>query len=233
MARRVRTGISSSAVPRARRGRREERAAEIAVAIFNAAAKVVGEFGYADASIARITARAGVAHGTFYNYFRSREELFDKLLPALGRDMLAFIRTRTAGMPLGVERDVAGFRAYFDYVATQPEFVRIFVEAQIYAPQAFAEHLRIVIGSYRHFLEVCWEAGAMPSLEHADLEPLAYLLTGARDYIAKRYCPNGDGQVPEAVFEFYRRLLTARAFRTGRRLCKHASTPPGATEIDL
>jgi len=217
MARRVRSATSAGAPPPVRRGRREERAAEIAAAIFNAAAKVVGEHGYADASIARITERAGVAHGTFYNYFRSREELFDKLLPALGRDMLAHIRARTTGMPLGVDRDVAGFRAYFEYVAIRPEFVRIFVEAQIYAPQAFAEHFRIVIDSYRHFLEVCWEVGAMPGLERADLESLAYVLTGARDYIAKRYCPNGEGQVPEAVFDFYRRLLTSRAFKVGRR----------------
>ncbi|MGE3594128.1 MAG: TetR/AcrR family transcriptional regulator [Dehalococcoidia bacterium] len=50
-----------------------------------AAADVVGEEGYTAASIAKITARAGVAHGTFYSYFDDRQQLFDVLLPFVGR----------------------------------------------------------------------------------------------------------------------------------------------------
>src|SRR3990172_2023132 len=38
-------------------------------ALLDAAAAVVGESGYASAAVSRITARAGVAQGTFYNYF--------------------------------------------------------------------------------------------------------------------------------------------------------------------
>ncbi|MFX5801275.1 helix-turn-helix domain-containing protein, partial [Acinetobacter baumannii] len=38
-------------------------------AICDAAAEIIGEFGYAEASIARIMERAGLGHGTFYAYF--------------------------------------------------------------------------------------------------------------------------------------------------------------------
>ena len=38
--------------------------------------------------ISLITQRAGVAQGTFYNHFKTRQDLLDQLLPALGKDML-------------------------------------------------------------------------------------------------------------------------------------------------
>jgi len=60
--------------------------------IFDAAAKMVGKYGYAEASVARITEEAGVAQGTFYNHFENRQELLDQLLPKIGIDMVHFIR---------------------------------------------------------------------------------------------------------------------------------------------
>src|SRR6202008_1120179 len=42
----------------------------------------------------RLTRRAGVAQGTFYNYFNSRQDLFDQLLPSMSNEMLAFIYGR-------------------------------------------------------------------------------------------------------------------------------------------
>ena len=56
--------------------------------IFDAATRMVGKYGYAEASVARITEEAGVAQGTFYNHFESRQELLDQLLPKIGIDML-------------------------------------------------------------------------------------------------------------------------------------------------
>jgi Bacterial regulatory proteins, tetR family len=37
--------------------------------ILDAATKIVGKYGYSEASVARITEEAGVAQGTFYNHF--------------------------------------------------------------------------------------------------------------------------------------------------------------------
>ena len=51
-----------------------------------------GEKGFHEASISRITARAGVAIGTFYTYFESKEEVFR----ALVRDMSRATRAHVA-----------------------------------------------------------------------------------------------------------------------------------------
>src|ERR1700741_727023 len=74
---------------------RAERNAWTKRKIFDAATKIVGKYGYAEASVARITEEAGVAQGTFYNHFENRQELLDQLLPTIGLDMVRFIRART------------------------------------------------------------------------------------------------------------------------------------------
>ena len=63
---------------------RAQKSVEARAALLQAAAEIVGEYGYADASITRITQRANLAQGTFYNYFASRQDIFDELLPVLG-----------------------------------------------------------------------------------------------------------------------------------------------------
>ena len=73
-----------------RRAQRLDQAEE-----FDAATKIVGKYGYAEASVARITEAAGVAQGTFYNHYENRQELLDQLLPKIGMDMVQFIRKRT------------------------------------------------------------------------------------------------------------------------------------------
>ena len=67
---------------------RAERNDEVKKRLFDAAAKVVGRLGYAEASVARITELAEVAQGTFYNHFENRQELLDQLLPTIGLQMV-------------------------------------------------------------------------------------------------------------------------------------------------
>ena len=76
---------------------RAERNDEVKKRLFDAAAKVVGRLGYAEASVARITELAEVAQGTFYNHFENRQELLDQLLPTIGLQMVDFIAERASG----------------------------------------------------------------------------------------------------------------------------------------
>ena len=73
---------------------RSERSKLIREGLFAAAAEIVGDVGYKDASVSLIVQRAGVAQGTFYNHFESRQDILDQLLPATGRQLLAYIQER-------------------------------------------------------------------------------------------------------------------------------------------
>lgn len=72
----------------ARRSVREESRAVYRAAIVEAAMRVFGQTGFHEAKIADIAAEAGVATGTLYNYFSSKEEIFESILED-GRTALA------------------------------------------------------------------------------------------------------------------------------------------------
>jgi AcrR family transcriptional regulator len=61
--------------------------------ILGHAARLFGDKGYYDTSIADIIAAAGVARGTFYLYFESKRGIFEELLSGLLADLLDRIRT--------------------------------------------------------------------------------------------------------------------------------------------
>jgi AcrR family transcriptional regulator len=74
--------VPGAKTPRTARGQRTLRK------ILDGAREEFGERGFSDSSIVGITQRAGVALGTFYTYFDSKEALFQ----ALVRDMSAQVR---------------------------------------------------------------------------------------------------------------------------------------------
>jgi len=132
---------------------RAQKSVEARAALFQAAAEIVGEYGYADASITRITQRANLAQGTFYNYFASRQEIFDELLPVLGAQMMEHIRHRAVGGKTFLEREELAFRAFFSYLKRAPYFLRILNEAEMAAPRAFRQHLANMSTGYVRFLQ--------------------------------------------------------------------------------
>ncbi len=170
---------------------------------------MIGEVGYSDASIARITARANVAQGTFYNYFRSRQDLFDRLLPRLGSSMLDYINARVDPQARGVEREVERLRAYFRYLEEHPEFYRILYEAETLAPAAHARHMETIAGGFVRALRRSRERGEIPEMfDDRDLEPIAYILLAARGYLSMRYGAGRDGgRVPDWVVDVYGKLI--------------------------
>lgn len=66
-----------------------------------AARSIVEERGYAEASVIRIAERAGVASGTLYRHFASKEELFVELFRAVADGELRAMNEAAASMPAG------------------------------------------------------------------------------------------------------------------------------------
>lgn len=60
-------------------GKREQTKAQNRLSILDAARAVFGELGYETATVRDIIRRTGLAAGTFYNYYRSKEEVFAAL----------------------------------------------------------------------------------------------------------------------------------------------------------
>jgi AcrR family transcriptional regulator len=211
----------AKAVPALRRAKprlsRAERSEQTRKALFAAAARVVGRHGYAGASIARITAEAGVAQGTFYIYFASRQDLLDQLLPSLGEAFVASIVERVRRFSDGEAREAERLRAFFDYAHEHPEFFRILHEAEMFAPEAHRRHLLNLEAGYVRALKSSWIRGEMPGFAADELEAVTYILMAARDYLAMKYS-FGDGKprpMPERVIATYMKLMRHGLFGGG------------------
>lgn len=194
---------------------REEKARTTYKLLFEAAAQVVGNDGYAEASIAKITQLAGVAQGTFYNYFDSRQDILDRLLPYMGRAMLDHIAASLPRDLTGPAREEARLRAFFDYLDLNPGFYRILYEAELFAPKAHVEHFRVLVEGYRNALNRAVERGEIAGFDDDELEVVIYMLLAARSYTAMRYARDENGHagpVPDHVTKAYMKVLTKGLF---------------------
>lgn len=181
--------------------------------IFDAATKVVGKYGYAEASVARITEEAGVAQGTFYNHFENRQELLDQLLPKIGVDMVHFIRERT-GNANAARQEIERFSAFFEFIREVPEFLRILNEAEFFAPSGYQKHLDNISTAYVRILRRARLAGVIVDFSDEEFEAIVHMFMGARGYLSRRYS-YADGAVtavPDHVISAYRKLITRGLF---------------------
>lgn len=124
----------SAKEPRTERGRRTRRA------LLDAAATEFGERGFHDASISGITARAGVALGSFYTWFDSKEALFRALVADMSEQVRAHVAPHVGAAADGIAAERAGLAAFLGFVRDHKEIYRIIDEAEFVDPASFRRH---------------------------------------------------------------------------------------------
>ncbi|WP_299816108.1 TetR/AcrR family transcriptional regulator [uncultured Roseibium sp.] len=144
-------------------------------AILSAAERVIGAKGYNDASIGHITSEAGVAQGTFYIYFTTKEQVFSELVLEMGRLVRHTIAEATQGIEDRLEAEKAGLTAFLEFVCAHPDLYRIVQEALFVDPQAYQEYYQTFAAGYRAGLEAAQEAG---QISKGDAETRAWALMG-------------------------------------------------------
>src|SRR5262249_56727813 len=73
--------------------------------LLNAAQRQIGSKGFAEASVSTITAEAAVGQGTFYLYFRSKEDVLRELVLRMGRRLRRHLTLAIAGAPNRLEAE--------------------------------------------------------------------------------------------------------------------------------
>ena len=209
------TQVPEAAAGKVTKLNRVERNAWTKRKIFDAATKIVGKYGYAEASVARITEEARVAQGTFYNHFENRQALLDQLLPMIGTEMVRFIRERT-GTAHAARQEIERFGAFFDFIREVPEFLRILNEAEFFAPIGYQKHLDNISTAYVRILQRARLAGTVDGYSDEEFEAIVQILMGARGYLSRRYSYSGNAvtAVPDHVISAYQKLMTRGLFNT-------------------
>jgi len=169
---------ASSKHPRTARGERTRRR------LLDAAASEFGERGFHDASISGITQRAGVALGTFYTYFESKEQMFRALVDHMGRLTRASIAARVADAPDRLTAERLGLEAFIEFARAHKDLYRIVMEAQFVAEDAYREYYRVFSEAYMRNLI---QAGMRGEIRPGQEEERAWALLGMSVFLGLRY----------------------------------------------
>lgn len=202
------TGDSASAgkSPRTERGRKTLRA------ILDAAAEEFGEKGFHEGSISGITRRAGVALGSFYTYFDSKDAVFR----ALVRDMSEQVKEhvgpviRAAGHQIEAER--AGLLEFIKFARTHKEIYRIIDEAEFVDPESFRMHYATTADRIGARLKAAAERGEIRD----DISEIhAWAIMGMNVFLGLRYSVWDDGVDPEVIADTVASMLARGIGKAG------------------
>lgn len=108
-----------------RSGRREQNKAENRTALLKAARAVFAEMGYGAASVRDIVRRTDLASGTFYNYFKDKDEIFEAVVGELTGVLLRRHREGRGRATTTEEFVREHYAAYFNFLAEDPELLAL------------------------------------------------------------------------------------------------------------
>jgi AcrR family transcriptional regulator len=106
-----------------RPGRREQNKAENRAALLKAARSVFAEIGYGAAGVRDIVRRTDLASGTFYNYFKDKEEIFAAVVVEMSTELLALHRQGRVKAKTAEEFIRSHCDVYMNFVAADPEII--------------------------------------------------------------------------------------------------------------
>ncbi|MGH9480480.1 MAG: TetR/AcrR family transcriptional regulator [Terriglobales bacterium] len=95
--------------------------------ILEAARKVFGEHGFADSTVDLIAAEAGVAKGTVYLYYDSKEELMWEALRSRMREMLEQTKSAMEAVEDTRAKIQAALRVRFEFFRSDEQFLRMYL----------------------------------------------------------------------------------------------------------
>ncbi|WP_395646498.1 TetR/AcrR family transcriptional regulator [Terricaulis sp.] len=165
--------------PKTERGRRTLRR------LLDAAAEEFGARGYHETAISNITTRAGVGLGTFYVYFKSKEEVFRALVADMGLRTRHALSESVKDAANRLEAERLGIKAYLDFVRTHKALYRVVMEAQFVAPEAYRDYYRTFSAAYRQ--QLAQAAGRGEISKGQDDEVRVWALMGASTFLGLRY----------------------------------------------
>ena len=194
-------------VPRTARGERTLRK------ILDAARDEFGERGFSDSSIVGITQRAGVALGTFYTYFDSKEVLFHALVRDMSEQVRESVSPAMAKATDALDGERRALEAFLRFVHDHRDIYRIIDEAEFVEPGAYREHYETTASRIASRLAAARDKGEISnSFSDRDLDVLAWGMMGANVFLGLRFAVWDDvngAQVADAMSRVWRQGFAA------------------------
>lgn len=206
--------------PKTKRGR------ETLNNILSAAAQEIYEKGYHNAGINDITRRAGVASGTFYVYFDSKDDLYKFLLLQCSHMIRKHQTEAIKNCKTRREAEEVGLREWLRFVQKNPYMYHIIWESLYVDKQLFVDYYTTFSQAYVKGLEYAKERGEIrPEI---DSEVLAWLLMGATNFLGLNWGLFKDRPSEmDNVVKNYMRILNGGVFTDA------PSSEPGGSDAPI
>ncbi|MEI4769818.1 TetR/AcrR family transcriptional regulator [Psychrobacillus sp. FJAT-51614] len=184
--------LSSHSLPLTKKGEKtRQHLLDIAEVVF-------GEKGYFNASIVDITQKAKVAQGTFYNYFPSKQSIFEELVRNMSHTFRSEIRNAVKRATNFEESQRIGFRTFFSWVKNHRNLYSIVQQTVLVDEQLYRWYYERLASGYIKGLE---EAIGKEEIRKYDTETIAYCLMGISQFLGMRWIYWEDTDVPEDLLE--------------------------------
>jgi len=189
---------TSKKIPKTARGQKTREK------LLRAAEAEFGERGFHSVAINDITRRAGVALGTFYVYFESKEEIFRALVSHMSRTVRTWVAERVADAPDRLSAEREGIKAYLEFVRGHKGLYRIISEAEFVANDAFVEHYTVFANAYRDALATAADRG---EIRDGDFEVWAWAIMGIAVFLGMRFVIMDESKSPAEVADIMTDLI--------------------------
>jgi AcrR family transcriptional regulator len=198
---------------------REETRAAYRQAILDAAAKTFGRLGFHEAKMADIAAEAGVAAGTLYNYFDSKDEIFASMLQQAQERFIEMIQAVSEDEPDPLQRVLAFLQTSYAFLEEGGPLFAIYLRQgglAEWSRQRLQESDDRLFKHYTALLEETFAEAIDAGLLREDVSPpdLAAMLAGLSDAQVfswvRRGCPADLIARASLVFDIFLNGATKR-----------------------
>lgn len=172
------TKTSNPGAPKTARGARTR------AKILAAAEDAFGSMGYHQAGVSDITRMAGVAQGTFYTYFASKEDTLRELVRDMGLKVRAHLASEVKNANNRIEAEGLGLKAFLQYVAANPSLYRVLQEAQFVDESIYREYYEAFGRGYLRMLANATNKG---EIRPGNDEVRIWALMGLSNFLGLRF----------------------------------------------
>ena len=174
--------------------------------ILRVAAEVFAEKGYHQASVSDIVDGAGVARGTFYQYFGNKRAIFEELLSVFMRDLKGRLPPIDAAVGLreGLSQLRRNVRAAVALMCEQRALTKILLSGAVGLDADFDEKLDAFYAELTDLLKGSLRSGqAFGIVRPCDLDLAAIYVIGALKEIMTRVVIRGETRDLDEIVEAY------------------------------
>ncbi|MET0928386.1 MAG: helix-turn-helix domain-containing protein [Aeromicrobium sp.] len=113
------------------------------VALLDAARRVFEEQGFIDARVSDIATEAGVAQGTFYTYFDSKEAVFQAIAARVADDMMLSVRPKRERSGRAYDRTRAAIESFVEVYRLNARMIALIEQVGTFTPELKEVRLQV------------------------------------------------------------------------------------------